>query len=134
MRLTVGLVALLLVACTEKAPQEAADCSHPVSKETLWLGGVDFGRDSIRAVERKKDENGQETVRIRLSADAARRFGDLTGMSIDKPLEIRIGDEVVASPVVRAPITGGEAVITGGDAAEADAWAAKLKPQCPSAG
>ena len=65
-----------------------------------------------------------------------RRMCELTRRIVDEPLEIVIGCEVVAQPVVRERRCGFCISISAGNAAEAEQLAAKLRAEkvktCPA--
>jgi len=60
------------------------------------------------------DQTGNEWhVNFVLNDKGAKKFGKLTGEMVGKPLGIFFDGELVSSPVVNTPITGGEGYISG---------------------
>ena len=52
-------------------------------------------------------------IDIVLTKEGRAVFAKLTRDNIDKPLAILVDGEVISAPIIRAPITGGRAVIAG---------------------
>lgn len=59
------------------------------------------------------DELGGPAVIVRFDAAGRRRFARATGDNVGKPLAIVIDNVVISAPVIREPISGGEAQISG---------------------
>lgn len=60
------------------------------------------------------DQTGKEWhVNFVLNDKGAKKFGKLTSGMVGKPLGIFFDDELVSSPIVNTPITGGEGYISG---------------------
>lgn len=57
--------------------------------------------------------NHRWAVDFTLDEEGRKSFADLTGKLIAKPLTIRLDGTVIETPNVNAPITGGEAYLTG---------------------
>lgn len=67
-------------------------------------------------------------VSIRLNADSARDFAMFTTVNVQTTVDFLIDDEVVLSPFIQTPLTGGLLQVRGFDtAAEASAMAKKLR-------
>ena len=67
-------------------------------------------------------------VNIRLSADSARDFAKFTTENVQTTIDVLIDDQVVLSPFIQAPLTGGVMQVSGIDsAAQASAIAKKLR-------
>lgn len=58
-------------------------------------------------------QNSKPVVAISFTDEGAKKFEDLTGENIGKPLPIILDDAVISAPVVQDRISGGSAVITG---------------------
>jgi preprotein translocase subunit SecD len=87
--------------------------------------------DVLAEVGMSVDPGGYPALTIRFRADAARRFGELTTRALGQPLAIVIDGEVIIAPVVREPILGGSAVLTGTEE-DIALWAAMLgRPPLP---
>ncbi len=59
------------------------------------------------------DQNNQPVVSIRFDAAGARRFGDLTAENVGRRFAIVLDGRVISAPVIREPIPGGNAQISG---------------------
>ncbi len=57
--------------------------------------------------------SGKPQVQLVFTDDGSRKFADITGRNINKPLAIVLDNQVIESPVVSQQIVGGNAVITG---------------------
>ncbi|MEX0916675.1 MAG: hypothetical protein WDZ44_01060, partial [Candidatus Spechtbacterales bacterium] len=68
--------------------------------------------DSARVV--TDPTTGQLQIALQFDETGADLFEELTSKNIGKPIAIVLDGAVVSAPVVNNPITGGEAVITGG--------------------
>lgn len=58
------------------------------------------------------DQN-RNLVAIEFTDEGAKLFADLTAKNVGKPIAILLDKQVLTSPVVQEPISGGKAVITG---------------------
>jgi len=58
-------------------------------------------------------QQGQPVVSLRFDAVGARRFADLTEENVGKRFAIVLDNEVISAPVIREPIPGGNAIISG---------------------
>ena len=75
------------------------------------------------------DELGRAVVRIELTRDAARQFGELTGKNVGNLLELVIDGKVVVKAKINERIDGGEIQVSGNyTLEEAQAIAQKLQP------
>ena len=68
----------------------------------------------------------QPTLEIVLTADKAKELADFTQANLGNQIALEIAGEVVSTPLVTAPIAGGELAITLGDAETAQRHANKL--------
>lgn len=57
---------------------------------------------------------GQPQVQLVFTNEGAKKFADITGRNIGKPLAIILDGQLIQSPVVNQQIFGGNAVISGG--------------------
>ena len=72
------------------------------------------GSNLIRAMaERNPQTTPYPFVSIEFDSEGAKLFGDATAKFLNEPIAIVLDDEIVSSPVVRAVITDGQAVIEG---------------------
>ena len=58
-------------------------------------------------------QEGQPVVSIRFDSIGAKRFGQATSENVGQPFAIILDGEVISAPVIREPILGGRAVISG---------------------
>ncbi len=56
---------------------------------------------------------GKPVVAIEFTDDGGKKFAELTGKNVGKPLPILLDNSLVSAPVVQEQITGGSAVISG---------------------
>ncbi len=52
-------------------------------------------------------------VQLQFNSEGAKKFGDITGRNVGKPLPIFLDSQVIEAPTVQQQILGGNAVITG---------------------
>jgi protein-export SecD/SecF family membrane protein len=72
------------------------------------------GSNLIRArAERNPETTPYPFVSIEFDQEGAKLFGDATAKFLNEPIAIVLDDEIISSPVVRAVITDGQAVIEG---------------------
>jgi len=72
------------------------------------------GANLIRArAERNPEMTPYPFVSIEFDSEGAKLFGDATAKFLNEPIAIVLDDEIISSPVVRAVITDGQAVIEG---------------------
>ena len=57
--------------------------------------------------------NAHPVVNLEFTEDGARKFEEITGRNIDKPLPIILDNQVLSAPVVQDKIVGGSAQISG---------------------
>jgi preprotein translocase subunit SecD len=72
------------------------------------------GKDLSKAGLEFNNQTGEPEVGIKFSDEGAKKFGDVTGKLVGKPLAIYLDDMLVTAPKVNTAITDGQAVITGG--------------------
>lgn len=73
------------------------------------------GKDLAKANLTTNSQNGQWVVGLEFNGEGAKKFADLTKELVGKPMAIFFNGELQSAPRVNEPITGGSAVITGGD-------------------
>lgn len=59
------------------------------------------------------EQSNKNVVALEFSDEGAKKFADLTTKNVGKPISILLDKQVLTSPVVQEPITGGKAQITG---------------------
>jgi hypothetical protein len=85
----------------------------------LEEGGLTVER--VVSAELKDDPDfGLPQIRVHLGPEDARRFGELTTKLQGQRIAIVQGDEVLASPIVKEPITAGKLSISSGMGSRAD--------------
>jgi preprotein translocase subunit SecD len=77
------------------------------------------GEDLIDAQPSFDQRTGQPIVNFRFNIRGAQRFGQATTENLGRPLAIVLDNEVISSPVIQSPITGGSGQISGNFTVEA---------------
>ncbi|HSA07162.1 MAG TPA: protein translocase subunit SecD [Candidatus Gastranaerophilales bacterium] len=80
--------------------------------EMLWVSTGVSGKDLKRAYV-GSGTGGNWLVTFELNDQGSKKFAKVTTELLDKPLGIFFDGELVSSPIVRSPITGGSGVIEG---------------------
>ena len=81
--------------------------------EETWVSTGVSGKD-LKTSYLGTDQTGKEWhINFVLNDKRAKKFGKLTSTMVGKPLGIFFDNELVSSPVVNTPITGGEGYISG---------------------
>ncbi len=81
-----------------------------VSWADTGLTGNDLNRATLST-----SSNGQWVVDLEFNDKGTRKFADLTQQLVGKPMAIFFNGELTSAPVIREPIIGGRAQISGGD-------------------
>ena len=90
-------------------PKEATQASNFTDFKTTGLNGKDLAKAEV-----KFDPNsGQPTVGLNFSSEGAKKFAEITGRNVGKPVAIFLDEIPVTAPRVDEQINGGEAVISG---------------------
>jgi preprotein translocase subunit SecD len=71
------------------------------------------GQDIIDAAPGFDTRNHEPIVSFRFNGRGTRRFAQITADNVGRPFAIVLDDQVVSSPVIREPITGGSGQISG---------------------
>jgi preprotein translocase subunit SecD len=71
------------------------------------------GEDIIDAAPGFDSRNHEPIVSFRFNARGTRHFAQITADNVGRPFAIVLDDQVVSSPVIREPITGGSGQISG---------------------
>src|SRR5574344_1135263 len=79
-----------------------------------WIPTGLSGKDLSKAT-LSTSENGQWVVDLQFNDRGTKKFADLTTRLVGKPMSIFFNGEVQSAPVIREPIIGGNAQISGGD-------------------
>jgi SecD/SecF fusion protein len=80
----------------------------PVERRIIVEGG-----DLIDAQPAFDQRTNQPIVNFRFNIRGAQRFGQTTTENVGRPLAIVLDNEVISSPVIQSPITGGSGQISG---------------------
>ena len=93
------------------------DFRKPVIKngETEWVATGLTGKDLTRANLSSNAQNGQWVVDLEFNGEGTRKFAELTKKLVGQPMAIFFNGELQSAPVIREPITGGRAQISGGE-------------------
>lgn len=67
----------------------------------------------LKDAKEQTDQQGQNLVALDFSEEGGQKFADLTMRNVGRRISILLDGEVLTSPNVKEPITGGKAVITG---------------------
>ena len=67
----------------------------------------------LKDAKEQTDQQGQNLVVLDFSDEGGQKFADLTMKNVGKRISILLDGEVLTSPNVKEPITGGRAIITG---------------------
>ena len=81
---------------------------------------VVFGGNQVKNAAAGTDEVGQRAVVLTLQDEGARLFAEYTRQNVGQQFAIVLDNIVVSAPVIRQPITGGQATISGGFTSSAE--------------
>lgn len=73
------------------------------------LSGSDLQKASVGF----NSQTSKPEVNLQFTEEGGKKFGDITGRNINKPLAIFLDDVPISAPIVQARIDGGSAVING---------------------
>ena len=93
------------------------DFRQPVMKETgaEWEATGLSGKDLSKANLSTNSQNGQWVVDLEFNVEGTKKFAELTKKLVGQPMAIFFNGEMQSAPVIREPITGGRAQISGGE-------------------
>ena len=93
------------------------DFRKPVTKngEIEWVSTGLTGKDLSKAMLSSNASNGEWVVDLEFNTEGTKKFGDLTKKMVGQQMAIFFNNEFQSAPVIREPITGGRAQISGGD-------------------
>src|SRR5215218_9156088 len=96
-------------ADTELLPsRDAGGQRVPVERRIIVEGG-----DLVDAQPAFDSRTNEPIVNFRFNIRGAQRFGQATTENVGRPLAIVLDNEVISSPVIQTPITGGSGQISG---------------------
>ena len=116
------LIEIPNISDTEKAKEfigETAELAFKkegpvVNGEQTWISTSLSGNDLSRAA-LSTSQAGQWVIDLQFNAKGTKKFADLTSKMVDKPMAIFFNGELKSAPVIREPIIGGSAQISGGE-------------------
>lgn len=77
-------------------------------------GNPPMVRSDIETISSSKDNNSRSfSIKIKFTPEAAKKWADLTGRNLNKPIPIVIDDMIYYTPVVKTAMEGGLCEITG---------------------
>ena len=93
------------------------DFRKPVMKdgEMEWVATGLTGKDLSKANLSTNSQNGQWVVDLAFNDKGTKKFSDLKKRLVGKQMAIFFNGELQSAPVIREPINGGRAQISGGD-------------------
>lgn len=80
----------------------------------VWQSAGLTGED-LKSASIGSDQAGHWTVSLEFNAKGATRFGELTSQLVGQQMAIFFDGDEISAPVIREPIYGGRAEISGGD-------------------
>jgi preprotein translocase subunit SecD len=86
----------------------------PINGKQIWISTGLSGKDLSRALV-STSQSGEWVVDLEFNDKGTRKFGDLTTKLVGKPMAIFFNGEETSAPVIREPILGGRAQISGGE-------------------
>ncbi len=104
------------------------DFRKPVMKNDSeqWVSTGLTGKDLNSANLSTNSQNGQWVVDLEFNAAGTKKFAELTKKMVGQQMAIFFNGELQSAPVIREPITGGRAQISGGDSGFAYEEAKKM--------
>lgn len=79
--------------------------------ETTGLSGKDLSRSNLST----NTQSGHWVVELEFNDKGSKKFADLTQQLVGQPMAIFFNGELQSAPVIREPILGGRAQISGGE-------------------
>jgi len=93
----------------KELPKEATQASTIVDFKSTGLTGKDLSKSEV-----KFDSNtSQPTVGLTFSQEGAKKFAEITGRNVGKPVAIFLDQLPITAPTVQEQITTGDAIISG---------------------
>jgi preprotein translocase subunit SecD len=87
----------------------------PINGQPTWISTGLSGKDLSRSNLTTNSSNGEWVVDLEFNDKGTRKFADLTKQLVGKPMAIFFNGELQSAPVIREPIIGGRAQISGGE-------------------
>lgn len=99
----------------ETAELEFKKEGAPINGQPTWITTGLSGKDLSKALLSTNSSNGEWVVDLEFNDRGTRKFADLTKQLVGKPMAIFFNGELTSAPVIREPIIGGRAQISGGE-------------------
>lgn len=99
----------------ETAELEFKKEGTPINGQPTWIGTGLSGKDLSKAILSTNSQTGEWVVDLQFNDKGTRKFADLTTKLVGKPMAIFFNGELQSAPVIREPIIGGNAQISGGE-------------------
>ena len=94
--------------------QQVAVCRPDgVEPAQLGIGPLEFSPQSFLAGVQTSGPTGGYAIAIQLNETGAARLATLTREQLGRPVDLKLDDDVIASPVVHTPILDGRILIAG---------------------
>jgi preprotein translocase subunit SecD len=109
-------VSMTATAALQGSPPPASEVFYEFKTKAPHLLMKDIamdGEDIIDAAPGFDSRNREPIVSFRFNARGTRHFAQITADNVGRPFAIVLDDQVVSSPVIREPITGGSGQISG---------------------
>jgi len=98
----------------ETAELEFKKEGTPINGQPVWITTGLSGKDVSRAMV-STSQGGEWVVDLEFNDKGTRKFADLTTKLVGKQMAIFFNGELTSAPVIREPIIGGRAQISGGE-------------------
>lgn len=99
----------------ETAELEFKKEGTPINDQPTWISTGLSGKDLSKAILSTNSQTGEWVVDLQFNDRGTRKFADLTTKLVGKPMAIFFNGELQSAPVIREPIIGGNAQISGGE-------------------
>lgn len=86
----------------------------PINGKPVWISTGLSGKDVSKALV-STSQGGEWVVDLEFNDKGTQKFADLTTKLVGKPMAIFFNGELTSAPVIREPIIGGRAQISGGE-------------------
>lgn len=86
----------------------------PINGKPVWIATGLSGKDVSKALV-GTSQGGEWVVDLEFNDKGTQKFADLTTKLVGKPMAIFFNGELTSAPVIREPIIGGRAQISGGE-------------------
>lgn len=98
----------------ETAELEFKKEGTPINGKPVWISTGLSGKDVSKSLV-STSQGGEWVVDLEFNDKGTQKFADLTTKLVGKPMAIFFNGELTSAPVIREPIIGGRAQISGGE-------------------